>query len=368
MQTQDRISPRQFTALAFVSALSPLIRRFPQALAERAGHTAWLAVPLSVLPMLPLLAGVYLLLRRQGEGAGSAQLLSDLLGRTGGRVFCGIYGLWFLFYAAFLLRSGAERFITTVYNGTGPALFVCVMALLCALAAAGRLLPLGRTAMLIRPLMCALIVLIALLTAKDLDLALLLPVSAADAVPTGLAALETANILSVVFFFGFFADRLSRPLRLRDAAPWLAALLGIIALMTVGCLGMFGAELTAKMRYPYFMLVRDLSVLGALERLEPVAVALWVFPDFLLLSALLRLAAETLRFCLIGQASQSAPLPRWLPPLCTAAAAAAAMALPGELDAFRTLSETLVPLLSAVFGFGPLPVLLLAAALRNAHK
>lgn len=365
MQKEDRISPRQLTALAFVSALSPLIRRFPRSLAERAGHAAWLAVPLSILPVLPLLAVTFLLFRRRGTDVGGAQLLSALLGRTAGRVLCGLYGLWFVFYAAFLLRSGAERFITTVYNGAGPALFVCVTALLCALAAAGRLLPLGRMAMLVRPLMCALIVLIALLTVKDLDPALLLPVSGAELVPCGIAALETANILSVVFLFGFFADRLTRPLQLRDAAPWLGALLGIIALMTVGCLGMFGAELTAKMRYPYFMLVRDLSVLGALERLEPVAVALWVFPDFLLLSALLRLGAETLRVCFAGQSAHSSPLPRALPLVCTVAAAAAALALPGELTAFRVLSETLVPLLSAVFGFGPLPLLLLAAALRE---
>ena len=368
MQKADQISPRQLTALAFVSALSPLIRRFPRALSARAGHAAWLAVPLSALPMLALLAGAWLLFRRRGPGAGTAQLAVSLLSRAAGRVLCGIYGLWFVFYAAFLLRSGAERFITTVYNGAGPTLFVCVMALLCALAAAGRLAPLGRAAMLIRPLMCALIALIALLTAKDLDPALLLPVSEADCAPCGLAALETANVLSVAFFFGFFADRLTGPLTPRAAAPWLGALLGIIALMTVGCLGMFGAELTTKMQYPYFMLVRDLSVLGALERLEPAAVALWVFPDFLLLSALLRLAAETLRFCFAGPTAPTKPLHRALPLACTAAAAAGALALPGELDAFRTLSETLVPLLSAAFGFGPLPVLLLAAALREAHK
>ena len=54
MTQQDRLSPRQFVAAVFLSALSLLIRRFPRSLAARAGRGALLAVPLSALPMLAL--------------------------------------------------------------------------------------------------------------------------------------------------------------------------------------------------------------------------------------------------------------------------------------------------------------------------
>ena len=236
-------------------------------------------------------------------------------------------------------------------------------ALLCCLAAAGRLLPLCRAAMIFRPLLLGLILAVALLTAKDLDLSLLLPLSSYDLREASACALEVANMLSVGFFLGFFGGQLTRPLRVRDYAPWLGALLTVVALMTVGCLGMFGPELTACLSYPYFMLVRDLTVLGALERVEPVVIALWVFSDFLLISLLLRLSAQTLRFSLglPADGRRQAVLPL----LCTLAAAAAALALPGKLTDFCFLSETLVPLLSALFGFSPLPLLLLIAALRK---
>ena len=358
MSDSDRISPRQFVAAAFLSALSPLIRRFPRTPAALAGRGAWFAVLLSAVPMLAAAAAAALLLRRQ-RGRGLAEVFTALLGKLPGRALTGLYGLWFIFYAGFLLRSGAERFLTTVYSGAQPALFVLVMALLCAVGAAGRLRPLGRCAMLLRPLMLALLLGIALLTLKDIDLALLLPLPAGDLRAQSAAALETANVLSVVFFLGFLGGRLERPLRPRDWAPWLAALLGIIALMTVQCLGVFGAELTAALRYPYFMLVRDVSVLGALERLEPAVIALWVFPDFLLIALLLRLAAENFRFAFGAAGCGRLPL------LCAAAAAAAAMAIPGALADFRTLSERTVPLLCALFGFAPLPPLLLLAALRK---
>ena len=298
MNGSDRISPRQFAAAAFVSALSPLIRRFPRALCARAGHSAWLAVGLSALPAAAAVGAAFWLLRRQPEGSGLADVFSSLLGRTVGRLLTGLYGLWFVFYAGFLLRSGADRFLTAVYAGAKPWVFVGVMALLCGLAALHRLAPLARAAMLFRPVLLAVLLLVALLTAKDLDLSLLLPVTKADPRAVAVSALEIANLLSIGFFLGFCADRLERPLRARDFAPWLAALLGVIALMTVGCIGMFGAELTAKMRFPYFMLVRDLTVLGALERLEPVVIAFWVFSDFIFISLLLLLAAEVFRFCL----------------------------------------------------------------------
>ena len=359
MNGGDSVSPRQFVAAAFVSSLSPLIRRFPGALAARAGRGAYLAAGLSVLPMLAALGAAALLFRRRA-GRGLSGVFTELLGPVPGRLLTGLYGLWFVFYAGFLLRTGAERFLTTVYPGAKAWLFVLVMALLCALAAAGRLLPLARAAMLLRPLMLALILGIALLTAKDLDLSLLLPPPASELRAEWIAALETANALSVAFFLGFAGGHLERPLRPRDWAPWLAALPGLIALMTVECLGMFGPELTAKLRYPYFMLVRDLTVLGALERLEPAVIALWVFPDFLLISLLLWLAADNLRFCCA--AGNKGTL---LPLLCAAAAAAAALALPGALSDFRAVSEKLVPMLSALFAFGPLPPLLLVGALRR---
>ena len=359
MTQNDSISPRQFCAAVFVSALSPLVRRFPRVLAARAGRWAWCAVPLSLLPMLLLLAAAFRLFRDRSEGTGLIEAFPALLGRTLGRILTGLYGRWFLFYAGFLLRSGADRFLTTVYNGAPCALFVVATALFCLPAAAGHLRPLGRAAMLLAPLMLTPVLLVALLTAKDLDLSLLLPLRGLDVPGVGAATMELANILSLAFFFGFFGDRLTRPITPRDVRPWLLTLLGIVALMTVGCLGMFGPELTAKMRFPYFMLARDLSVLGALERAEPVVVALWVFPDFLLISALLALS----RRCLC-QSLGLRPGMGWAP-ACTAAAVACALALPGEMAAGRWLSETLLPILCAAFGLGPLPPLLLLSALRK---
>ena len=348
--TDDRISRRQFTATAFVAVLSPLIRRFPRILAQTAGRTAWLSALLAALPAAAVVAAAYLLFRRKRS---YGEVLTDALGRLPGRAVILLYTLWLLFYTGFLLRSGAERFVSTVYPGAAAPLFIIVAALLCALAAAGRLKTIARTAMVFRPLLLTVLVLALLLTVKDLDLSLLVPVTGADAVPNGYAALQTVNVLSVVCYMAFLGDRVEARLRLRDFVPWLAVMLSLIGAMAACCIGLFGPELTAKLRYPFFMLVRDVSLLGSLERVEPVVIALWVFSDFIFLSLLLHIAAGNLRECFGLTASKVSGKPggRWPALLCAALAAAAGLLVGRDAESFSFLSETLVPLLSAVFVF-----------------
>ena len=355
MNHTDGVTPKQLTAAAFVVVLSPLVRRFPRVTAAMAGRTAWLSVPLALLPLALmglLLWGFY---RRQPLGTGFADILCRALGKWPGRVLTGLYGLWFLFYAGFLLRSGADRFITTVYPGAGPAVFVIVMALLCLPAVCGRLCPVTRAAMLFRPLMVLLFLLVFLLSVRDMDLALLLPLTREDLLPNGIAALETANMLTSATFLVFFTDHLSRRYTRRDgSAGWVLAMLGILLLMTVACLGVFGPKLTAQLNYPFFMLVRDFSSLGTLERAEPVVLALWVLSDFVILSLLLHAAGKTLRLC-FGQGAPESPGRaldfrggRWLLPVCVAVAAALALVLPADAAVFRYLSDVVIPIGHAV--------------------
>jgi len=362
MKQSDRLSPRTVTGTAFVALLSPLIRRFPRTLAAEAGRSACLA-PLFALIPLAALAGIAGLLRRRGrESLAFGEILTLGFGKTAGKLLTGLCGLWFVAYGGFLLRSGADRFISTVYYGARPALFVLVMAGVCALAASGSTKAVFRAAMLLRPFLAGVLLLIFLLTLKDPDPGLLLPVQP-EARGSITAAAEIVNLLAVGLLFAFSGEKTEPPTRLRH---WLRPVLGLLAVllwMSLSCLAMFGPELTAKMRFPFFMLVRDLSVLGSLERLEPVVVAVWVFCDFVLVSLLLRIGTNNLRFC----AGRPAPerCGGVLPLMCAAAAAAVALLIPGDMAAFDRLSEVLVPRLSAGFHIG-LPLLTaLVLALRK---
>ncbi len=374
MTQKDRISRRQFVAIAFVSILSPLVRRFPRTLAESAGRTACLSAVFAALPLALVAAAAWVLFRRQPEGTGFSDVMQRVLGASASRALTALYGLWLLFYAGFLLCSGAIRLVSALYLSAAPWVFVLFTALPCTVAALGQFRVIARMAMLLRPLMLCIPIAICLLTLGEFDGSLLLPVTADSLVPNACAALEIVNLISISAYLAFAGDRLEGRFRLRDWVPWAAALLGLLALMTAACIGMFGPELTAKLTFSFFLLARDVSALGSLERVEPLVVALWVFSDFILVSALLWIGAHNLRTALgFPDSAEDAPprltdlrRGRWLILLCAALSVAAALLIPTEVDGFACFSERLVPRLNAVFALAlPLVILLLGLLRRK---
>ena len=107
-----------------MSILSPMVRGIPAETAEAAGTGAWLSV---ILAAAPLAVAVYFLCLLAGKRRGMATALAQALGSFCGRLLLFFYALWFLFLAAFILRTGADRFISTIYPGSGPQVFVIVM-------------------------------------------------------------------------------------------------------------------------------------------------------------------------------------------------------------------------------------------------
>lgn len=373
MNSRDLITPRQLMTTCFVCVLSPLIRRFPRDAVATAGRTAWLSAPLTLLPAALVILMVWLLFRRRSEPVSLSAVLCDVLGKGLGRTVMALYALWFVFYAGFLLRSGAERFVTTVYPDAGFAVFILAGALLCGFAALGSVRSIVRAAMIFCPLLIAVPFGASLLMLGDIDWAILVPVTAADLPTNGYAALQIANVISVLFFLSFLGNRLTAPLRLRNFVWRLPLLLALLGAMSVCCLGLFGPELTAKLRYPFFLLLRDLHVLGPLERAEPVVIALWVFSDFVLLSLLLRIAADNFRICFGCPVEYSVPQRffslrrgRWLTVLATLCAVAVGLTIAPDTTHFTFFSEQFVPPVNTLMTFAiPLLVLLIGALRRK---
>ena len=66
----DHISHRQLLAVAFLSLLSPAIRRIPHVMVATAGYAAWLSALFAFFPLLLLLLFMSAFLRGKGPGVG----------------------------------------------------------------------------------------------------------------------------------------------------------------------------------------------------------------------------------------------------------------------------------------------------------
>ena len=296
----ERMTRKQFAAAIFVSLLSPLLRLLPQTAVDFAGRGAWLSALPAVLPLAGLTAILNVFLRHMRPGEGLGGLLMRWLGPVWGRAVLLLYAGWFLFYGGFILRSGAERLVSTIYPSSGQTLFVLVTISLCLLVALGDLRAAARTAVLMRGVLVGALAAVILFSIPNMAADKLWPVGWRDTGPIALGALPLASVGAVSGCFCFLAGYVQPEEDRRwPLGPLLfLLLLGGIICGSVVCV--FGPELTATLTYPFFIMIRSISLWNLVPRIEAVVIAAWVGADFLLCTMLLRCAHEALRpvFCL----------------------------------------------------------------------
>ena len=121
MKFKDSFGRGQLIALCTVIVLVPALRLFPPVATQFAGRAAWLSAPAALFPVLLYILFLDDFMARRMEGEGLAELLMRALGPVAGKIALGFSALWFLFYGGFMLRAGADRFITTIYpNSSSP--------------------------------------------------------------------------------------------------------------------------------------------------------------------------------------------------------------------------------------------------------
>lgn len=359
---------RHFAACAALGLLSPMIRVLPGAAVRLGGAGAWLgAIP--AFGLIVLYAVFILRFLRHTDG-GMGDLFLRCLGGRVGRAALILYGAGFLLYTGFLLRVGADRFVTTVYPDSAPTVFYTVMLLLCLMAALGKLRSLGRTAVILLSMMLAVLALTFLSALENVE-AEHLRLGAEDISGVFLGALPIVNVgaffACLTFLMRWSGDEERRLVPYLPCFGTLAVLCFLLCLTVVGS---FGAALTGRMIYPFFILVRDLSVFSLGSRITALIVAMWVFSDFCLGTLLLRCCHEALRLCFSLPEAEARPYfslrgGRWL-----LVAEAAAVWLCSHFIAPDTIvlqhwSDTVIPLLYAGFSLIGLPLVWLVGKLRR---
>ncbi len=352
---EDNINRRQMLAAAFVALLSPVARRFPSSLVAVSGPASWLAAPVALAPIIVLIAFMGRLLRG-GKGLGEVFELS--FGKVLGRLLVLIVSLWLVFYCGFILRSAAYRFTSTVYPSSGAWIFIVVSALVCLPIAMGSFSAIARTAVLFRSLLLAALVAVFIFSLGDCDFRGLFVFQESDALPVLRSGFTVVNTLSVVCYLGFAENRCSESWKSKPYVLWALVLLAITELLCLCCLGVFGAELTVKLNYPFFMLVRDINIFNSFARMEALIIALWMFADAVHISLLLWLSAGNFSRCLSLNRRGCALA-------ATVGAAAAGLAMPAGMLGVGLFSEKIVPFGNAIIIFGLLPLVFLVGWIRK---
>lgn len=372
MLPDKKINRRQFLSVCFVALLSPLIRLVPRTSASLAGNAAWLSGAAAFLPLFGLAAFIAYLQHRKIDGTGMGNVFLDALGGVVGRFFLIVYSLWLIFYAGFILRSGADRFISTVYPDSHPLLFISVMLILSAAAALGPFHVLARTSAIIRPLLLVTLVFVFAFALPNLQTENLLPISSLDAVPILKSVIPIADVVSILSYMSFLEGKVKGPApRARDFLWLLVLILSVSTLLCLTTIGSFGAALTQKISYPFFIMIREIRIFNILERIEALVIALWVFADYTLVSAVFHAAVENLRLVFNvpadGQSRRLLDLKngRILIPIVCLLALLSSIFIASNEFRLSIWSDRLIPVINLAFVFVGFPIVFIIGKLRR---
>ena len=373
MKFKDSFDRGQLIALCTVIVLVPALRLFPSATTQFAGRAAWLSAPAAFLPVLLYILFISDFMERRMEGEGLAELYIRALGPVAGKIMLGLSALWFLFYGGFMLRSGADRFITTIYPNSSSPFFSVTMGILGTVAAMVAVRSLVRVAKMVQPLVLGVLLLVLITALFSVDMSNLLPVTKHDTLPVAKGGIAAVNVLTAVLYLVCFVEGLTpkRSGRVRSFSFWALGIAVLMGVISFGIIGNFGPELSASLTQPFFSLVRNIVFFRTLERVEALVGTLWVFPDFLMISLLLYCAQHCIRLVMghsgeyQGEKLFDLRRGRWVIPLCGLAATAASVIIAPNAQSLAFWSERLVPLINLGYALLFVPAVYLIGRARK---
>lgn len=361
---KEGISSRQLMTLSFVAMLSPFLRLLPATVAEQAGSAAWVSSALSLLPAALLAALITSLRNGFPQGSGLSRFLTEIFGKFGGCLVLSLWSLWLIFHSGFLLRSGADRFIATIYPNSKPLFFISVMAVLCTVAAFGHIKPLARSAEIFRPLLVFVIGLVLVFTIEDVEPTFLLPVTTAHLSGIAKGLPLAAEAVSVALVNMAFISRYVRPeSKQHSIVPWLIGATVLNMLLCAVAVGSLGKTYTAALAYPFFIMARDLSILSGVERIEALVVGLWLLPDFVLITLELIIASDNLLYIAGQSESQKSKLVSIL--AAAALAVGTAVSIAPNSETMQRWSNEIVPSIHLGWAYLIIPLLWFVGRLRK---
>lgn len=228
-------------------------------------------------------------------GKGLLEISREVLGRPLAWALGGLFSWFFLHFTALLLRDFGEFFVMAVMPETPLLAFEAIALALAVMAASGGLEVIARSAELLFPIIVAAFLAVFLGNVGDLRLNELFPLLSRGLRPAVSGVLTHWPWFGEAVVFAFLAPYFNRANRCYRALA-LAVLAGGLALMlaTASVLAVFGPDLVALLRYPYFRLA-SLIMIGAFRGAETVFLILWFAVNYLKISLFFLVAALTVQ-------------------------------------------------------------------------
>lgn len=287
MNSSDKISGYQISLLFFTFIVSTLILSVPGIMVSFAKQNAWLSI---ILASLPAIVNIYVMtaLARRYPGQSIMQYATAICGKWAGK----LVGCFFIYYLFFFISSTVNehaRFLNTnLLMQTPPIVLMTTLLFICGLAVLAGVETIGRCNEVIFLIIITLLIPIFIFSLRNADPARLTPVLAEGLGPVIRGSVVPSAWMSQFYFLGWFLPHLNeKPQHVRKklltALGGIVVLIMVIDLLTIMVLG----PITPRMKFPFLDVIKYTDIIGPLERLEAIAITIWILGIFVKVSMLL---------------------------------------------------------------------------------
>lgn len=279
MLEQGKIDSKQAILLMLSMVLPTAILTVPAITVKSAKQDAWLSIIAATLVGL-LITMLVVSLSLRFPGKTLFEYAEEILGKVPGKIVGFLYIWWFLHMNALVIREFGVFLVTAMMPDTPIIVFHIVGVAVVAYAVRNGLEVLSRFNQLFIPI-TVLLVIVFILSTKDIKLARLLPVFDAGLIPVLKGAATPASWLGEIVTFAMIIPYLNKPKDAHRVAALAVLLIGFFLTASIlEALLIFGPNVTGHWIFPTFNAVRVVSIANFLERLESVIMAGWVLGGF----------------------------------------------------------------------------------------
>ena len=277
------VTLRQITFMYLFISLSPIIRQIPTALAGEAGRSGYLSPLWSLIAVIPLTA-IIILLMKSFPGLNIYEIMIQLLGKFLAKIFIFIYLLWILLAIAAKVNAYSFTLQFTLMPQTKPSFFYIMMSILVFYALLRGAKTVFRFSEFTLSSILLLFLIILVSSLSKLRTGYLLPISTTHIVPTVMASKNVIAVGGNIIIALFFADKLGilvTKSEFRKLWSGVFVFTAITFLITLFTFGITGADLTANLPFPFYIMVKSISFFNIFERFEVIVTIISVMSDFI---------------------------------------------------------------------------------------
>lgn len=287
LSSREKISIRQAMIILLVILFAPTIRAIPSYTAAAAKQSAWLSPIITLFITIPIIFIVNSIYKAY-KNESFIEVIEDILGKIPGKAIAVFYIVQLTILVVANIRSYSEGLVSSIFPNVKLSVFSAVMLITVAMTIRKGIVVITRICEIINKITLPTFLIIAAFSFKNIKLERITPISHLDFFPLMKANISILAAWSHFLYLFLFGEYINNKEKLKKECTKTIILITILTMLAIALtIGLLGASTVELSPNAYILAVKQVSIFGAIERIEAAIISLLIFADYMIISILL---------------------------------------------------------------------------------